>query len=519
MKKNILKQWQAEHRKQQRSKKHQFGWFTTLNPNVGNNEYNNAVFNNVMGSGDTDAIVNAATNMGDSGMGESISKQQNALEENHRIADDLEKTQFEFGPYTFKYEDGTEIKNCYYNADGLQMSDAIIDLHEHKKIKNSFLDKVLQGQEGEVSAEQIDEYFLNHLDKLYADDNVYNELVRYFNSAAKDAAYEYIHSRWVLDEGYSDSRYTEIYYNSIPVEASYTRSHGNPYGDEDIVDIDDTIEFVYKADSNSVAQVLSDILDEEIPDTYGELDDKERFEFLKDNWEELVDRYHEKLKEYFYTDAQEAAIDYYLDRCIDESMESNRMDIKGQIKYFQKLLKQDREDLEFAKDNNFDDIVQASIERRIKADEDALNQLYRGSSYDEQSLNEDTVKRDGKWMNVGKDGKVDSGTFRTKKAADAQRKAMFANGYKGEGLNEGKVRDLMIEVEDAGGIETWMIETEDRYAELIHELRYLKHQAPKEIGSGGSFDSQSEIDEVVKEIELELADLENKYRIVVGADL
>lgn len=45
-------------------------------------------------------------------------------------------------------------------------------------------------------------------------------------------------------------------------------------------------------------------------------------------------------------------------------------------------------------------------------------------------LDEDTVKRNGKWVNVGKDGKADSGKFNTKKEADAQRKAMFANGYK-----------------------------------------------------------------------------------------
>ena len=49
-----------------------------------------------------------------------------------------------------------------------------------------------------------------------------------------------------------------------------------------------------------------------------------------------------------------------------------------------------------------------------------------------ESLKEDIKKLpNGKWANVGKDGKADSGKFRTKKAADAQRKAMFANGYKG----------------------------------------------------------------------------------------
>lgn len=46
-------------------------------------------------------------------------------------------------------------------------------------------------------------------------------------------------------------------------------------------------------------------------------------------------------------------------------------------------------------------------------------------------LGEDTVKKsNGKWTNKGKDG--EHGEFKTKKAADAQRKAMFANGYKGE---------------------------------------------------------------------------------------
>lgn len=51
-------------------------------------------------------------------------------------------------------------------------------------------------------------------------------------------------------------------------------------------------------------------------------------------------------------------------------------------------------------------------------------------SQKEESLTEDTKKLpNGKYANVGEDGKVDSGTFETKKEADEQRKAMFANGY------------------------------------------------------------------------------------------
>lgn len=54
--------------------------------------------------------------------------------------------------------------------------------------------------------------------------------------------------------------------------------------------------------------------------------------------------------------------------------------------------------------------------------------------FETESLKEDTIKQNGKWVNKGKEGT--HGKFRTKKAADAQRKAMFANGYKGESLNE-----------------------------------------------------------------------------------
>ena len=49
-------------------------------------------------------------------------------------------------------------------------------------------------------------------------------------------------------------------------------------------------------------------------------------------------------------------------------------------------------------------------------------------------LTEDTIKQNGKWVNKGKEGT--HGTFKTKKEADAQRKAMFAN--KQPGSNWGK---------------------------------------------------------------------------------
>lgn len=63
-------------------------------------------------------------------------------------------------------------------------------------------------------------------------------------------------------------------------------------------------------------------------------------------------------------------------------------------------------------------------------DSNGLNVYFYYSEY----LDEDTEKQNGKWVNKGKEGT--HGTFKTKKEADAQRKAMFANGYKAESLNE-----------------------------------------------------------------------------------
>ena len=99
--------------------------------------------------------------------------------------------------------------------------------------------------------------------------------------------------------------------------------------------------------------------------------------------------------------------------------------------------------------------VENYIEKLVKVhfdnDEDPFIGLFRGVLIDRQyndlehtkflidpvelekePLGEDTVKKsNGKWVNRGDDG-TEHGEFKTKKQADAQRKAMFANGYKGE---------------------------------------------------------------------------------------
>ena len=66
-------------------------------------------------------------------------------------------------------------------------------------------------------------------------------------------------------------------------------------------------------------------------------------------------------------------------------------------------------------------------------------------------IKEDTVKQGSSWVNKGKEGT--HGKFKTKKGADAQRKAMFANGYK-EGLKESE-DSLMTRYYNPQGLKPW----------------------------------------------------------------
>lgn len=64
-----------------------------------------------------------------------------------------------------------------------------------------------------------------------------------------------------------------------------------------------------------------------------------------------------------------------------------------------------------------------------------------------KELQKDTIKtRNGKWTNRGDSGKT-HGTFRTKKEADAQRRAMYANGYKESYTSNGRL-DILFDIID-----------------------------------------------------------------------
>lgn len=94
----------------------------------------------------------------------------------------------------------------------------------------------------------------------------------------------------------------------------------------------------------------------------------------------------------------------------------------------------------------------------------------------EESLKEDTVKQGNYWVNKGEEGT--HGKFKTKKAADEQRKAMFARGFKEE-LEEVSLEDMIKDdkysLEDCMEVyldeyEDYDIMTEDDLLDTIDDL-------------------------------------------------
>ena len=129
-------------------------------------------------------------------------------------------------------------------------------------------------------------------------------------------------------------------------------------------------------------------------------------------------------------------------------------------------------------------------------------------------IKEDTIKtKDGKWANVGKDGKVDSGKFKTKKEADAQRKAMFANGLK-EDFGIRKYTDKILEYLDIGILDPMTV------CESL--LKYMSEDDVKDWAEDNAYLSDEDFEESLKTKNLKTESLGDdlaKYQKWVDYDM
>lgn len=158
---------------------------------------------------------------------------------------------------------------------------------------------------------------------------------------------------------------------------------------------------------------------------------------------------------------------------------------------------------------------------------------YDDSDMDE-SINEDTVKLSkGTWANKGSEGI--HGKFDTKKEADAQRKAMFANGYH-ESLDEDdstyeEANTTMEELADRYAViyrdylapydwneeltsadDDQELELEDAFNELVDNLEYAFENFPEDTISELTQQCELLKDDNETEAYEELSDILNKYK-------
>lgn len=106
-----------------------------------------------------------------------------------------------------------------------------------------------------------------------------------------------------------------------------------------------------------------------------------------------------------------------------------------------------------------------------------VNAITDADAYVEENnvLTEDTIRKsNGKWTNRGGGGK-EHGEFNTKKEADAQRKAMYANGYKDESIKESKFNEPTL----IGKGYAAPITTTARRHRIKDALEYVNHENPR----------------------------------------
>lgn len=180
------------------------------------------------------------------------------------------------------------------------------------------------------------------------------------------------------------------------------------------------IDYTHKVKQEDVEDALFKILDDK-----GELDDyslEGGVAYVMNNFDELVTKYEDELKELFRSGAINTAENSDLSEDLDtfdDQMDFLSKDEEEAIDGYKKVIKK--------VDNAKVKTQLKKIETEEKAHKDYLTKVKRNKDIEyTEPLDEDTVKQGNKWVNKGNTGET-HGEFKTKKEADKQRKAMFVN--------------------------------------------------------------------------------------------
>ena len=153
----------------------------------------------------------------------------------------------------------------------------------------------------------------------------------------------------------------------------------------------------------------------------------------------------------------------------------------------------------------------------IKAAKHFIKDLFNNTNVDSDTNEFDKIAEE-----VGLTEEVDLEEFRKNELLEGESELDAIKRYKQEliecgVMNEGAMKDIAQEVEEAGGKDAWFQEMSRKISEMQDMLSYLKNQAPREMNRGGSFDSYEEIQEAIDEITQALNELETKCSIINAA--
>lgn len=231
----------------------------------------------------------------------------------------------------------------------------------------------------------------------------------YYTNGLEDAAYlliQYLNNHSELftqtnseDSRNVDSNKLENYFALPKYEFEPDVSYDESYYSVSDEEIDDFIHSIVRSDlsSGSVNRWARDAW------TIEDLE-KDDYDTLEDMWEKWFEDFlseHEREEEYEEEDFEES---------LNESDKPLSKMSVDELRDLAVSLGADKKKL------------YGTSKQALKIIIDKLNK--------QRHVNEDTVKQGTKWVNKGDSGET-HGKFNTKKEADAQRKAMFANGYKG----------------------------------------------------------------------------------------
>lgn len=82
---------------------------------------------------------------------------------------------------------------------------------------------------------------------------------------------------------------------------------------------------------------------------------------------------------------------------------------------------------------------------------------------------------------------------------------------RGNAMNEGAMKEIDLEVQEAGGVDAYIDSLESQLRNISREMRFLRGQARREMKAGGAYDSVDEINDALRATEKEYNEVRKKY--------